>query len=306
MNQSPSVESQRIDRSTVAPRFLPTILRPGTAGDAEICGQICFDAFSGISGRYGFPRDFPDVEAAVGLFRFALEQPQVETVVAVRDGKVVGSNVGWNRPPVAGVGPITVDPALQDAGVGRLLMQHVIDAAEAAGCSSVRLVQAAYHGRSMALYTRLGFDAVEPLSCLQGRSTLTSIPGRSVRAARASDRTACLALAEALHGFSRAAEFDAAVQAGTARVVETDGVIAGYGTDIGFFGHAVARSNEELKALIAAASGFPGPGVLIPTRNAELLRWCLENGLRIVQPMTLMSRGHYREPAGAWLPSVIF
>jgi hypothetical protein len=37
-----------------------------------------------------------------------------------------------------------------------------------------------------------------------------------------------------------------------------------------------------------------------------LLRWCLSNGLHIVQPMTLMSIGLYNEPDGAWMPSVSF
>jgi hypothetical protein len=75
---------------------------------------------------------------------------------------------------------------------------------------------------------------------------------------------------------------------------------------VGFFGHAVGENNEDLKALIGAATGFPGPGFMLPTRNGELLRWCLEKGLRIVQPMTLMSIGLYNEPAGGFLPSVIY
>jgi hypothetical protein len=32
----------------------------------------------------------------------------------------------------------------------------------------------------------------------------------------------------------------------------------------------------------------------------------LGNGLRIVQPMTLMTTGLYNEPAGAFLPSVVY
>ena len=75
---------------------------------------------------------------------------------------------------------------------------------------------------------------------------------------------------------------------------------------LGFFGHAVAKGNEDLKALIGAAPAFPGPGFLLPTRNSELLRWCLEKGLRVVQPMTLMSMGLYNEPDGAFLPSVVY
>jgi hypothetical protein len=68
----------------------------------------------------------------------------------------------------------------------------------------------------------------------------------------------------------------------------------------------VAESNLDLQALIAAAEGFGGPGILVPTRNAELFRWCLANGLRVVEPMTLMTVGLYNEPAGAYLPSITY
>jgi len=44
-----------------------------------------------------------------------------------------------------------------------------------------------------------------------------------------------------------------AIQRGTATVVEHDGRITGYATTIGFFGHAVGETNEDLKALIGAA-----------------------------------------------------
>ncbi len=87
---------------------------------------------------------------------------------------------------------------------------------------------------------------------------------------------------------------------------EHGGRISGYTTMIGFFGHTVGESNEDLKALIGAAESFPGPGFLLPTRNSEMLRWWLEQGLHIVQPMTLMSLGLYNEPAGAFLPSILY
>ena len=68
----------------------------------------------------------------------------------------------------------------------------------------------------------------------------------------------------------------------------------------------MGESNAELKALIGAASAFVGPGFLLPTRNGELFRWCLAHGLRVVQPMTLMSLGLYHEPQGAFLPSILY
>jgi hypothetical protein len=91
-----------------------------------------------------------------------------------------------------------------------------------------------------------------------------------------------------------------------ARVVERDGRITGYATEVGFFGYSVGETNEDLKALIGVAQAFSGPGFLLPTRNGALLRWCLERGLRIVQPMTLMSMGPYQEPKGAFIPSILY
>jgi len=109
-----------------------------------------------------------------------------------------------------------------------------------------------------------------------------------------------------VHGHERSGELREAIDSGTATVAEHAGLITGYATILVFFGHAVGETNADLKALIAAASGFAGPGMLVPTRNADLLRWCLENGLRVVQPLTLMSRGLYNEPQGAFLPSILF
>ena len=70
--------------------------------------------------------------------------------------------------------------------------------------------------------------------------------------------------------------------------------------------HAVAETNQGLKALIGAATAFPGGGFLLPTRNGELFRWCLENQMRPVHQMTLMTTGLYNEPSGAYLPSVLY
>jgi hypothetical protein len=89
-------------------------------------------------------------------------------------------------------------------------------------------------------------------------------------------------------------------------VVEREGRITAYASDVAFWGHAAAETDEDLKALIGAAPAFGGPGFLLPTRSAELLRWCLARGLRIVQPMTLMTMGWYQGPTGAYLPSVGF
>jgi hypothetical protein len=126
------------------------------------------------------------------------------------------------------------------------------------------------------------------------------------RPASEADVEACNELCLRVHGHDRGSELAGAINEGTATLVERAGRVTGYATLVGFFGHAVAENNEDMKALISAAPAFAGPGFLLPTRNGELLRWCLANGLRVVQPMTLMSKGLYSEPAGAFLPSIVY
>ncbi len=281
-------------------------LRPGCPEDAQACGQICFDAFYAINTAHGFPPDFPSAEIAMGVLSMLLGHPGHHVVVAERDGVIIGSNVVDVRGPIAGVGPITVDPKIQNSGVGGRLMQHVIEHAQQRGCVGVRLVQAAFHNRSLSLYTKIGFDPREPLSCIQGAPLGLTIPGYAVRRALPSDAAACNQLSTRIHGHTRAGELDEAIAPGMAAVVEHDGRITGYCTGIAFFSHAVGETNTDLKALIGAAPGFGGPGFLLPTRNAELLRWCLLRGLRVLYPLTLMSSGLYNEPRGAFLPSISY
>jgi GNAT superfamily N-acetyltransferase len=281
-------------------------LRRTAPADADRCGRICHDAFRAISEAHAFPPDFPSPEVATGLLASLIGHRGFHGVLAEMGGRVVGSNFLDERDAVAGVGPITVDPEVQDARVGRRLMEGVLDRADGRGFVSVRLCQAAYHNRSLALYTKLGFDAREPLSCVQGVPPAGAVSGRHVRRAGPDDIGRCGDLCERVHGHRRDGEMADAVSASAAVLVERDGRMTGYASQLAFFGHAVAETNEDLAALIAAAPGFAGPGFLVPTRNAELLRWCLSHGLRIVQPMTLMSRGTYAEPRGAWLPSVLY
>lgn len=281
-------------------------LRSARVEDAGQCGLICFQAFKAIAEQHNFPPDFPSPEIAVDLFSSLVTAPNIYSVVAELDGRVIGSNCLWENASIAGVGPITVDPAVQNSQIGRALMLNVMDRARERSFAGVRLVQAAYHQRSLALYTRLGFDAREPLSTLQGPPIRQELPGYRVRAATAGDLDACNRICRRVHGHDRGQELLAAIEQGTATVVEHGGRISGYATAIGFFAHAVGETNEELKALIAAAPSYTGPGFLLPTRNGELFRWCLERGLRVVQPMTLMSLGLYNEPDGAFLPSILY
>jgi predicted N-acetyltransferase YhbS len=288
------------------PAIEPLSIRQAGPEDAEACGQICYDAFSTISAAHGFPSDVPGPEAATGMLSMMFSSPGVYCVVAQSQGRIVGSNCMDERAIIAGIGPITISPSGQNSGVGRKLMQVVMDRANSRGAAGIRLVQAAFHNRSFALYTSLGFDVREPLACLQGPPLHQTLPGCTVRLAQHSDLDECNALARRIHGYDRGADLAQAIERGTAIVVERGGRITGYASHLAFYGHATAETNLDLQALIASADSFEGPGILVPSRNSGLLRWCLANGLRVVQPMTLMSIGLYNQPSGAWLPSVLF
>lgn len=281
-------------------------LRPATPEDSSVCGRICYDAFSTLNGTHGFPCDFPGPDAAIGAVSMMFSHPGFYCVVAESDGRIVGSNCLDERSIIAGVGPITVDPSAQSLGVGRKLMQAVMDRANEQGAEGIRLVQAAFHNRSLSLYASLGFDVREPLACMQGRTLQRTVPGCTVRSAQPADADACNVVSHRVHGFDRGTDLQQAIQQGTAKVVEREGRITGYATDLAFFTHATAETNVDLQALIASVESFGGPGILVPSRNSALFRWCLANGLRVVQPMTLMAVGLYNEPFGAWLPSILF
>ena len=281
-------------------------VRQATPADADVCGQICYDAFSKVNAAHGFPCDFPAPEVAVGILTAMFSAPGFYCVVAETEGRIVGSNCLDERSIVAGIGPITVDPGVQNRRIGRVLMEAVLDRARQRGAAGVRLVQAAFHNRSLSLYAGLGFDIREPLSCMQGRTTERSIPGCTVRPAQAADVEASNAVSRQVHGFDRGGELAQGIQQGTALVVERGGRITGYASCLAFFGHAAAETLPDLQAMIASVDSFGGPGILVPSRNNPLMRWCLANGLRIVQPMTLMSLGLYNEPQGAWLPSILY
>lgn len=281
-------------------------LRAGNPDDAQTCGEICYRAFETIAAQYNFPSDFPNVAVACELMSLLFDRSDIYGVVAAVGEQIVGSNFLWAEQIVAGIGPLTVDPSIQNATVGRHLMAAAIDRAQQQGFASVRLVQAAYNNRSLALYTKLGFDVREPLVSIQGQALGLEIPGYPVRLATAGDLADCNYLCQKIHGFDRSSELSQAIDRGTATVVEREHHIVGYASSIGFFGHAVGESNQDLQALIGAATSFTGQGFLLPTRNSQLFRWCLQQGLQIVQPMTLMSLGIYDRPAGAFLPSILF
>jgi GNAT superfamily N-acetyltransferase len=283
-----------------------TKIRRATREDIEVCGEICYRAFGTLADQHNFPHEFPSLEITVAMLTGMISNPGFYGIVAEVNGRIAGSNFLDERAPIAGIGPISVDPEVQNSGAGRAMMQHFLDRVASSGLPGVRLVQVAYHNPSFSLYAKLGFEIREPLSVMIGLPIKEAIPGYPVRAATDADVAACDRLRFAAHGHERARELRDAIKAGTANVVEHLGRITGYATAIGYGGYAVGESNNELKALISAATEFAGCGPLIPSRNGDLLRWCYSKGLRLMQLNTLMSVGLYNKPRSPFIPSILY
>lgn len=281
-------------------------LRAGRPADAAACGTICYEAFKSVNAVHNFPPDFASAEEGGELMAMLLSHPGHHSVVAERDGRIVGSNFMDERASIYGIGPITVDPTVQNSGIGAHMMRYMLDRAASRQAAGVRLLQAGFHNRSLCLYSLLGFRTREPVSILQGAPLNQKIAGHDVRPAAPADVAACNAICRAVHGFDRGRELEEAIAYKAASVVEHRGRITGYTTGISFVCHSVAESNTALMALIGAATDFGRPGFLVPTRNHELFTWCLKGGLRLVYQMTLMTVGLYNDPTGAWLPSVAY
>jgi len=291
--------------SSTAP--LNITLREAEPGDAEALGQIVFDAFGAIHDHHRFPRDFPVLEAATGLISMWVPHPAVWGVVAEVDGRIVGSNFLDERDPIAGVGPITVDPSGQNSGVGRKLMEAVLERGRDA--PGIRLLQDAFHMRSLSLYQSLGFDVTASCVVMSGTPAGAPADGIEVRPIAEGDVEECEALCKAVHGFARTGALRDAMAAFAPFVAVRDGRVVAYATSVTFWpmAYGVAVDEEAMKGLLlgAAAQVDEPLTVLVPLQSG-LFGWSLEQGLRAVKPMNVMALGEYQEPRGSWFPSVIY
>jgi GNAT superfamily N-acetyltransferase len=256
------------------------------------------------------PARLPDTRGGLAADRQLHSAPADLGVVAEADGQIIGSNFLDERGPIKGVGPITIDPEAQGHGVGRRLLEAVM--ARGADARGIRLFQDSFNMQSLSLYASLGFEVREPAVVMSGAPKSLPPSGTQVRPLEVDDLEECERLCIGVHGFERTSELRDAIQtpALSPFVAVRDGRITAYATTVTFFpaAHGVAETEDDLCALIAGAltAGEEPASFLLPTRQADLFRWCLNQGMRPVKPMTYMTIGEYREPAGGWIPSVLY
>ncbi|MFM7676476.1 MAG: GNAT family N-acetyltransferase [Synechococcus sp.] len=280
-------------------------LIPAVPAHIPELARICHGAFAHLHDRHCVPRDIADVHTAEMILTHVVGRFDYSGVVAVLDGQVVGSNFLLHADPVAGVGPITVDPAVQARGIGRELMGWVLGEAERRGIRGTRLFQEAINSASLALYSRLGFAWRGTAAAMQPRAAASDDP--SIRLLSVTDLEDVRSLSEAAYGFSRAGDAAGLLAGGIPGFVrERDGRVVGYRI-ASLFGHAAAESDDDLLALIGhSARHLPAPIAvfLCPLQRTTLFRRALEAGHRTLKQLSYLSYGEYSEPPGVYLPSI--
>jgi GNAT superfamily N-acetyltransferase len=169
---------------TVKTKATPTIIREATPEDADSCGRIFYDAFDSIAARHNHPSRRARPNSHRFLVGQMLQNDGYAGLVAERGGEVLGSAFIDERSIIAGIGPVSVDPRAQDAGVGRALMEAALEREHerasrrrAAGADRVPL---SLVGALPQAGLRRARDAV----VVAGTPPAQSFPGLAVRAGR--------------------------------------------------------------------------------------------------------------------------
>jgi GNAT superfamily N-acetyltransferase len=280
-----------------------------TPEHADAVARIFFDAFEDIATRHGFASDIYSREMAAGAGIAFCSRPDMYGIVAIEDKQVVGFNFVQLTDAVAGVGPICVDPKRQSKGLGRRLMQHIVDYSLANHGPQVRLYQEGFNMISLSLYTAIGFDVTEPV-------VLMSVPPTTdptVRPLTPADIEAADALCLATQKVSRRNELGMMIQVGPGMGVVPHGRFAGDKLTAfvvpGFFGFGSGESADDLITTARVAiAGLPQPlqKMFLPTRNGLLYRTALQHGFRALKVGQLMAIGPFEQPTGFWAPSVAY
>ena len=281
-------------------------IRQAQLSDVPACARICFDAFGGFHRQQGFAPIFTSMHAITLQLGHLIAHPNVFSIVAEDEGRIVGFNFLSESDRVRGVGPIAADPTVQVGGIGRKLMETVL---QRAGGLPTRLLQETFNMRSMALYTSLGFDVKDLYVLMSGRPSVQASE-YEVRPMIEDDLHGCERLQMEALGLSRINELRAALKDGTPWVAVRNRAIAAFVTSpfLWFGSHGAAKDEGSLAALLSGAARESRKDVtfLLLARSAVLFRWALANGMRAGRPLTLMSKGLYNPPNCVYVPSGVY
>jgi len=233
-------------------------------------------------------------------WRFLLEGNPGRFVVAVRDGRVIGSGgaVCYGT-SLAWVCMILVDPSERGHGIGTRIVSGVLES-----LSDMRSVGLDATPFGLGVYTRLGFVETSRLLRMEAPPTSGEEDESPVRPLAPSDFSSVLALDREVFGADRGEVLRAAAARAPAFVADRDGVIAGYcfgrdGARSRQIGPVVASDLEIASSLVVTSlvSDLGQPVVVdVPADRGDWLELLHEFGFEEKRPLVRMFRG--APPAG--------
>lgn len=276
-------------------------------GDIAEVGRIGVEAFNDLMARHNRPPLYPDPQVGPLAATAYLTTDPEGSFVALDGKRVVGSIFCRRRGDTVSVGPATVAPGDQGRGIGRSLLQKVIDLEP--GARSMRIMQDSLNLSSFELLVRLGYSLGEEVAMLAlpagFRDDRESDP--DVRAATHDDLAAVLAMDQELVGSDRRKDFEFLRRFGKVLVLHHGGRLRGYIARMPTPGRTMLGpgGGEDSAALLrlvfhAVAETLGELSLLLPARSGETVGPLLDAGFHLVGLTNLMFRGEWRPPGGAW------
>lgn len=273
--------------------------------DMEVASAVLFDAFSRAAKERGYRPPWDDEARARKLLESYDPERGDHTVVAEEGGAVVGVGAVRVRGEVASIGPIAA--YLNGRGIGGAVLDGLIERADQAGATAIRLYADAWNPSAYALYAGRGFGVVDVVAHIERvpapAPPLSSSRGLEVRPVEPRDRDELARFDMKLTGHTRARDLEESARL----VAKRHGAIVGYlaGNSDGervHLGPAVAVDASDLFTLLCKALAYADRDApWMPAACAVHARLstsappasmaALGLGFRIVELGVVMSRG---------------
>ena len=194
---------------------------------------------------------------------------------AEMDGKLIGSNFATRWGSFAFFGPLTVDPALQDQGIGGWLVEPVIELFDTWGVTQTGLFTFADSPKHIGLYQKFGFRPRAPTVIMERTVGKTARNGPHwTTFSRLGDPDRVRAL-DACRGITNqiypGLDANGEVQSLEAQS-HGDTVLLGSGELLGFAACHTGSGSEAGSGVCYIKFGAVAPGVIAETHFRDLLR----------------------------------
>jgi len=286
-------------------------IRPLTATDVDAVAEVEFAASHEVALRHGMRPPVRAVRESRAVVRGLLAADPLGGFVAEEDGRVVGHAWIHARGPIAVVGPIAVEPAMQRRGLGRALLVHCLQAA-GSRTTQVRLVHDGYDTGALELWMSEGFRIVAPVLELElpaGAAVPPVAPAPSVtlRPATTSDQARIVSRDTRTFGAARAQDVERLLRAGRGVIAERGKAVVGFALGgFGRLGPAAADEPALVLALLATLADDPALRgdrlrVMVVATDRALVDGLRGMGLRVVRTCLYMIRGGGTAPPAGYV-----